>query len=330
LKIRNRQLLVGVLLLILSVTCFGQNAGQKKEEVAPRGVLKVPVLVNGENGHWQDGRRQDFKIFLDDRETPLKSFQGPKNSTIFLLIFDTVDDLSRVDQARMVLAEKLKVLPPNYLVGILRAQDGLRVLQEPSDDYAKLMTQIQSIEVSGKAGLLDTLQPVSQLASGILSKTGVRVCVLYITDSGIGNYRADYLNPVINASDSGDLSRRFSDRAVQEQVSRITQSLSKFTVPIFILHLSYRADSLNLAYQSGLERIASLGGGQALLCRTVDEIGPGLDAMIERMKATYFLGVDLPVKGRSLVKLRVEAVDPQGASFERLTYPVQLEREKGK
>jgi hypothetical protein len=38
----------------------------------------------------------------------------------------------------------------------------------------------------------------------------------------------------------------------------------------------------------------------------------------------------LPVNGRSLVKLRVEAVDPQGTSFERLIYPAQLEREKGK
>lgn len=318
------------MIVLVMAALNGICMGQKKEETAGRGGLKVPVLVDGENGHWVGGRRQDFKLFLDDRETPLKSFQGPKNSTIFLLIFDTVDDLSRVDQARTVLAEKLKGLPSNYLIAILRSQDGLRVLQEPSDDYEKLMAQIKSIEVSGKAGLLDTLQPVSQLASGILSKAGVRVCVLYITDSGIGNYRADYLNPVINASDSGDLSRRFSDRAVQEQVSRITQSLARFTVPIFILHLSYRADSLNLAYQSGLERIASLSGGQAMLCRTVDEIEPGLNALIERMKSTYFLGVDLPMKGKSLVKLRVEAVDLQGAPFEHLTYPVQIEREKGK
>ena len=45
--------------------------------------------------------------------------------------------------------------------------------------------------------------------------------MLYVTDSGVANYRADLLNPVINSSDSGDLSRRFADRAVQERMAEM-------------------------------------------------------------------------------------------------------------
>jgi hypothetical protein len=304
------------------------NGQPRKPEAPPRGGLKIPVRVETESGLWEEGRRQDFKLFLNDEEMAVKGFYGPQSPTIYLVVFDTVVDLSRVDQARSVLADGLKELPSNHWVGILRSQDGLRVIQEPTADLETLVAQIRSIQVTGKAGLLDTLQPVSELATGILKKTGVRICVLYITDSGIANYRADYLNPVINASDSGDLSRRFSDRAVQEQITRISQSLARYTIPIFILHLEYRPDTLNLAYQSGLERIATASGGQALLCRTVDEIVPGLQSLLGRMKATNFLGVDLPAKGKKSYRVRIEAVNQEGQRFEKIFHPAQLERER--
>jgi hypothetical protein len=140
-----------------------------------------------------------------------------------LVVFDTVVDLARVDAARAALGEAVKGLKENYWVGLMIAQDGLSVLQEPTADRAALGAKIQAVPVSGKAGLLDTLEPVSRRAAGMMQKAGVRVSVLYVTDSGIANYQADYLNPVINASDAGDLSRRFSDRAVQERVSQLSQ-----------------------------------------------------------------------------------------------------------
>lgn len=308
----------------------GAKVQEKGGQKGGRGALRIPAVVEHDGRYWEAGRRESFKVYLDDQEAPLRTINGPESSTVFLVVFDTVVELSRVDQARTVLAERLRELPATYWVGILRSQDGLRVIQEPTGDRDKLVTEIGSIQVTGKAGLLDTLQPLSELATGILNKTGVRVCVLYITDSGIANYRADYLNPVINASDSGDLSRRFSDRAVQEQVTRISQSLARYTIPISILHLDYRPDTLNLAYQSGLERIAMASGGQALLCRTVDEIVPSVERLLSRMKATYFLGVDLPVKVKSSIKVRIEVASEDGGRLERVGYPAQVARQKGK
>gem|GEM_PF-1258023 len=346
---RNRQWLLALLLLIGMAANI--SAQERKAEARPddgrpkvqetkvqekpgpkpgRGVLKIPAVVEVDGRFWEGGGRQSFKVYLDDREVALRSFNGPESSTVFLVVFDTVVELARVDQARTVLAERLRELPSTYWVGILRSQDGLRVIQEPTGDREKLVTEIGSIQVNGKAGLLDTLQPISELATGILSKTGVRVCVLYITDSGIANYRADYLNPVINASDAGDLSRRFSDRAVQEQVSRIAQSLARYTIPISIIHLDYRPDTLNLAYQSGLERIASASGGQALLCRTVDEIVPGVETLLTRMKSTYFLGVELPAREKSSIKVRLEVTGEDGQRLDKVSHPVQVTRQKGK
>lgn len=296
-----------------------------KSEAPAKPSLKIPLWVEQDDGEfWEDGKRQSFKVFLEDKEVAIRSFQHPKSGTVLLIVFDTVADLTRVDEARSALQDALKDFNEQYWIGLLKAQDGLSVLQEPTADRAALSEKIQSIQVNGKAGLLDTLEPVSQLATAILQKAAVRLSVLYITDSGIANYRADYLNPVINSSDSGDLSRRFSDRAIQEQLSRLSETLSAFTVPISVLHLAYRGDALNLAYQSGLERIATDSGGAAMLCRTTDEIRPALTRLLNRIRSGYVVTVDQPNTKRQALKVRIEARDTGGQNLDRVIHPNSL------
>lgn len=307
----------------------GQGQKEKAEPAAPKTLLKLPVAVTGaDEQFWRDGKRDSFKVFVEEKEVPLKSFQGPRTPTIILLVFDTVADLAVVEQARTALDGALDGLAENHWLAVMQAQDGLAVLQEPTPQRALIREKIQTVKVNGKAGLLDTLEPVSKLATGMMQKAGVRVCIFYVTDSGIGNYRADYLNPVINASDSGDLSRRFSDRAVQERMSRLGEELAGYTIPLFILHLSYRSDTLNLAYQSGLERIAAASGGIAMFCRTQNEIPTATQAIFERIQSTYFLGIEPPNVKRRTLKLRVTAQDSAGESLPRVQYANQLNLRK--
>jgi hypothetical protein len=319
-------ILICLTLAVSSRTASPQTA---KPDPQPKKQLKLPVWVEAEGGKfWTDGKRQSFKVFIEDKEVPVKGFQGPTNSTVVLVVFDTVVDLARVDVARAALGEAIKGLKENYWVGLMSAQGGLSVLQEPTADRAALGAKIQAVPVSGKAGLLDTLEPVSRLAAGMMQKAGVRVAVLYVTDSGIANYQADYLNPVINASDAGDLSRRFSDRAVQERVSQLSQSLAEFTVPLFVLHLAHRADTLNLAYQGGLERIAADAGGAALFCRTPDEIKPSVESLFERIRAGYVLTVEPPGAKRRSAKLRVEARGADGQPLARVLHAAYINLQK--
>lgn len=321
-----RRILQSLPAMVLMLTAATMAWPQKeKSETESKGLLKIPVWIEADNGQfWLDGNRQFFKVFVDDRESTLKSFQGPRSPMILLIVFDTVADLARVDQARTSLVEAINKLRPNQWVGLMRAQDGLSVIQEPTADHNLLAEKIKSIQVSGKAGLMDTLEPVSTLAAGIMRKANVRLCVLYVTDSGVANYRADYLNPVVNSSDSGDLSRRFSDRAIQERMSRMTESLSRFTVPIFILHLEYRTDSTNLAYQSGLERIASTSGGVALFSRTSDDVASSLESLLKRIQASYFLGVETDDAKRGNIKLRVEVRKTDGNLPGKISYREQI------
>lgn len=328
-------LFLAVLILTLNIlaqqTSLAPVPTAKKTEAPAKTLIKIPITVEAEDGaFWNEGKRQSFKIFLDETEAPIKNFQAPQSSTILFVVFDTVADITRVDEARSALQESLSNLNEQYWVALIRAQDGLSVLQEPTADRKLLNEKIHSIQVTGKAGLLDTLEPISEIATAMLQKAAVRLAVLYITDSGIANYRADYLNPVINSSDSGDLSRRFSDRAVQERISRLSESLSRFTVPIYVLHLAQRGDALNLAYQSGLERIAADSGGAALLCRTNDEIRPGLETLMNRIRASYLVAVEQPNTKRQAVKIRVEAQDATGKAFEHVSSISQISIKKKK
>ncbi|MFN7946510.1 MAG: hypothetical protein U0Z53_14260 [Blastocatellia bacterium] len=323
------QLLLLSILLILSVTISAQQQiapkPSPKPEAPAKTQLKIPVWIESEDGSFRDdAKRQQFKIFIDDREVAIKGFQTSRSGTVMLVVFDTVADLARVDEARSALQAAIADLSDQYWIGLLRAQDGLTVIQEPTSDHKILNEKIGSVQVSGKAGLLDTLEPVAQLATAMLQKAGVRLSVLYITDSAIGSYRADYLNPVINSSDAGDLSRRFSDRAVQERMSRTVESLARFTVPIYVLHLVHRGDTLNLAYQSGLERIATESGGTAAFCRTSDEIRPALSGIINRIRSGYLLAIDPPNTKRKSARVRVEVQNDEGKPPARITHINQL------
>jgi hypothetical protein len=324
-RILLEQLMLLSILSILSVSLSAQQQIAPNPspiaEAPAKTQLKIPVWVENEDGSFrEDAKRQQFKIFIDDHEVAIRGFQTSRSGTVILVVFDTVADLARVDEARSALQAAIADLSEQYWIGLLRAQDGLSVLQEPTADHKILNEKISAVQVSGKAGLLDTLEPVAQLATAMLQKAGVRLSVLYITDSAIGSYRADYLNPVINSSDAGDLSRRFSDRAVQERMSRTVESLARFTAPIYVLHLAHRGDTLNLTYQSGLERIATESGGIAAFCRTSDEIRPALRGIISRIRSGYVLAIDPPNTKRQSVRIRVEAQSDEGKLRGRTTH----------
>jgi hypothetical protein len=314
------------LLPLWALVCSGILFAQTPATTASsKSQLKVPVWVEDAEGQfWLEGKRQSFKVFLDEQEVALKNLQGPTSGTMLLVVFDTVVDLTRIELARTAVTEALKNLPENHWVGLLTAQDGLNVLQEPTATRALLAEKIAALQANGRAGLLDTLEPVARLATSMQQKANVRVSVLYVTDTGVANYRADMLNPVVNSSDTGDLSRRFADRAVQERMSRMAQDLSAFTIPLFVLHLEYRPDTLNLAYQSGLERIAHESGGAAQFCRTNDEIAPALEMLLKRLRSGYVLTFDAPKRKRATAKLRVSVIGTDNQPFERVKHADQL------
>ena len=239
--------------------------------------------------------------------------KSPSDDLIVLIVLDVTGDLTLVDAARQAAAAEIDKLPTNAYAGILRSQDGLRVLLDPSPDRPATIASLQNAAVSGRAGLLETVEPAARLATSILHKSSVRTALLYLTDSAIENYREDYTNPVINMSDARDLSRRFPDALIREKAANLATSLAETDAPLFIVQIAFLRDRLNEAYQTGLQQIAEAAGGEALLCRNLGDIPTSVEQAFTKIRAMWAIDLELPPGSPKNVTIQLssEATDLQ-------------------
>ncbi len=288
-------------------------------------VFKVPVWVRNGTGYQTDLSVGDFQVFEGRDRLKVSSFRKPDSPMLLFIAFDTVGEIAIINQARTALGEHLRRLDPQYWVGLISAQEQIVVLQDPTPDRAIVEQKIAALAQIGKAGLLESIQSVADLTTGILLHSDVRVAVIFITDSDIGNYRADYLNPPVNASDSRDLSRRFAGRALQERISRTAFALSRFQAPIFIVHIDPGKDPLNRAYQNGLKQFAETVGGQLFLSKTVGDIPAVMQEAFQWVQSFYLLGLDVPGTRSGFFRIQISvSQDPPSSPAGRLTYPMRL------
>lgn len=256
--------------------------------------IRVPALV-------AKGEPSSLEATVDGKPARVELLKGPQDDLLILLVLDFSGDISYIEFARSGLVEAFKELPPHAWVTVLRAQDGLRVLEDPTGAAESLTATVNAYTGGGKAGLLDTVEEAAQLGDRLLVKTTARVAVLYCTDSSIYNYREDFTNPVINSSDSRDLSRRFPDQLVREKIQKLTGALLARETPVWIVHIHYRVDSINEAYQRGLQQLAEATGGEAAICRGLTEIPAALGRAFRRIREHWSVFLQLPPgKSRNL------------------------------
>lgn len=251
-------------------------------------VLKVAV--------WSDSAfaAKDLTATLAGTESRVVDVKGPGDNLLLVAVLDLAGDLSLAEPAKEALADAIEKLPPRTDVAVMRAQDGAKVLADPAADRTAAVSAIRDLPVSGKAGLLNTVATVESLADSVLTKTGVRVAVLYVTDSDPENYREDFTNPVINSSDTHDLSRKFPEALVQEKISKVAGVLSERQTPLFVVHLRYRSDRLGEAYQNGLKQLAEVTGGAAIFCRSSEEIADAIQRALNLITSSYCVTLALP------------------------------------
>jgi len=218
---------------------------------------------------------------------------------MLLVVLDLTDDLAAVEQASGALLARVQSLAPNHYVGVLTAQNGLRVLAEPTGDRDVASAAIRSQQVGGRAGLLETIENAAKIGSSIINKSGVRLAILYVTDSDVNNYREALNNPSINYSDGGDVSRR-ADSLVRERIARMVASLTTTQAPVFITHLTYRNDSLNVAYQTGLISLAAATGGSTRVARSLSEIPAVVNTTLDQILGHYAVTVALHKSGKKV------------------------------
>jgi hypothetical protein len=284
--------------LLLCAALAGHGA--PREETGP---IRIPLWTDSAEPLEPD----QLRVTVDGRPAPILRLHRPSDPLMLLVVLDLVADLSEIDLAREALLAAIREMPPNVYVAVLRAQDGLRVLLDPTADREAIAEAILSFPVSGRPALLETVETAAELADSILERAPVRIAVLYVSDSNIYSYREDFTNPVINYSDSRDLSRRFPEGLVRDRIAKLAAKLASRQTPLFIAHLEYRTDRLNEAYQNGLMQLASVTGGQAVFCRSNAEIQPAIANMIKTVLSHYGLDLQVPPGAGENVAIKIES-----------------------
>ncbi|MBZ5593863.1 MAG: hypothetical protein LAP39_16615 [Acidobacteriia bacterium] len=277
----------------------------------PRGTffqIRVPVWLEGDPD--REVSAADFRATIDGAESRVVGVQCPDDEMILLLVLDlSSGDLTIIDPARQTLVDEIQKLPPKTYVGLLRSQDGLLVLSDPTTDRDALAGQIRSLTPNGKTGLLATVEPICRIADSMLKKSAVRTAVLYVTDGDVRNYREDFTNPVINSSDSHDLSRRFPETLVQEKIAKLDGVLAAQQAPMWIVDLNQRTDRLNEAYNNGLKQLAETTGGAAFFSRSTTEIPVAIRQSFQTVQSHYSLTLSLPERVGGRLQIRLSMVE---------------------
>lgn len=272
----------------------------------PRASLRVPFWTDARAAGAPPLTAKELTAKLGGDAARVVALRGPKDGLVVLLVLDLAGDPPAAETAKKALSASLSEMPANSYFALLRAQDGLRALVDPTPRREAIQTALESLPVSGKAGMLDTLETAAQIGDAILDKSAVRVAVFYVTDSSIYNYQDDYTNPVINSSDSRDMSRVFPEGLVKDKISKLAASLSVYSTPLFFVHLSYQSDRLNEAYQSGLMSLAAESGGASAFCRSMAEIPASIDKIMRIIAGSYAAEIELPGKSLKSVQLVLE------------------------
>jgi len=311
--LRSYALLSAILLTVATATSVRAQTAS----------ISIPAWVEANNC----GPDPKFEATLNGKPVPVTGQFGPASDQMILLVSDLTGDLTLIDAAKEAVIADVSKLPRNAWVGLLRGQDGLHVLADPSPDRRPLVEAIQSLSNNGEPGLLGTVSSALSLADVLLRKSPVRVAVLYITDGSIYAYREDYTNPVINQSDPHDLSRRFPEALIEDKVSKLTEDVGSLQAPLFVVGLNYRRDRLNVAYQNGLETLASATGGKSVICRSIAEIPDAISGVMARISSAWRLNLAVPAKLHSNTQIRLSA--PCGDGEIRLSWRTRFRPKEG-
>jgi len=273
---------------------------------APRGEpaqIRVPLWASTP----EPVGPSQLSIEVNGRPAQLVELQGPEDELLILLVLDLVADLNEIELAKEALLRELEQLPDHVYVAVLRAQDGPQVLLDPTNDHGRLREVIRSYAARGAPALLSTIELTSRLADSIVAKAPVRLAILYVTDSDIYAYREDLTNPVINWSDQRDLSRVFNEGIIRDRIARLEHKLSACQTPIFIVHLEYKTERLNEAYQNGLLRLAAVTGGQARFCRSNSDIAVVIHDTFQIIRSHYVACVQVPEVNNPNLEIALKA-----------------------
>lgn len=314
----QRGLASAVIAGLLASTALAARAGHLHGAAHDKGATVVQIPL------WADTPRllQPSQIRVTaDQPVSLLSLRAPATPTIIFVVLDLTSAVIETSEIRAGLQTALKDLQAQTWVGLFGTNDGLHVIQDPTQDHSVLQWNIQAVAPSGHPGLLDAIEPIEAIASRVQRKGKLKVAIFAITDSNIYSYRADYGNQQVNGSDTHDLSRRFQGRDLESKIQRMDRRLLQDRVPLFVLQVKTYVDPLNRVYDNGLQRFCETLGGASWFVQSRAEIQPDIRTAFQRIQDFYLAALKTPPPGQD-VNL---SLDVEGLSVSQLDYRHHLE-----
>lgn len=282
----------------------GEDESSHKNGKRRHPSILVPAWIGG--GATAGLGPDSFGAKFPSTAAKVTSVRGGEVPLLLFVAIDFSEALILTEAAKTALAQAIRDTKPQVYTSLLRIPEQPMVLLDPSKDREAFAETLATLPMSGRAGFFEMVDVIAGVTDPVMRQNPVRAAVLYVTDSEIHNYRQDYTNPVINSADSRDLSRRFPDALIREKVSTLTNELLRTSVPIFVVHLNYRNDTLNEAYQTGIKRLAQATGGRSVFCRSIAEIPVAIGDMVNAIQAMDIVEVAVPDGVTGVVSLTLE------------------------
>jgi hypothetical protein len=93
---------------------------------------------------------------------------------------------------------------------------------------------------------------------------------------------------------------------IREKILKVEGNLSVRETPFFFVHLDYRSDPVNEAYQAGLMQIAASTGGGGIFCRSIGEIPEAVKRFLDITVRCWQLEVEIPPDSARNLQIQIE------------------------
>jgi Ca-activated chloride channel family protein len=241
-------------------------------------VLRVQLypVVTDRSGHAVEGlKRSDFTVLEDGRPVRIEDFESKPSTLRLALLMDVIgsmgDRISLVQEAAQGLLDSLRAADE---VALYAFNDSTRRLVAPTRDRAAVVAGLETLQAAGATGLYDAVVRVVD----DLGRLGGRKAVLVFSDG--------------------------RDRGSTTTLERAVEAARRSDVLIYSIGAVSPNDEGK--GREDLLALARTSGGKALFFDETQDLADGFSAVVEDLRAQYFLSFAPPAGPPGVRRLQVK------------------------
>ena len=283
--------LLAVPLLLVSALAGGQAPKPSEEpptfsESAGAEYVMLPVLVTDKSGKFADGlRKEDFVLKVGDTRVPVDTFDRDESAPVsFAFLVDTSGSMgvaNKLENAKNAIRTIIRSHKAGDDFALFAFSEGeVRLIEEFSDNPARLVRGLDALEASGQTALFDA---VASTPERMMKGRNNKRAILLFTD-GV-------------------------DNASELTAEKMAELLQRVSVPVYPIGMKDSAFDILTERQrqelsvDTLQMLAASSGGRLHLVSSDDDLRPLAAQISSEVRQQYLLG--FAPSGKGDVKYRI-------------------------